>query len=104
MLIAYSPVTLSWLLPAGFLAGLADGVGQLFLGRLRPLLSTLFGWVWNLGMLPSTIGARRALRRVRQVGDEELFRFQVSGSVRLRPSGRSIAPAGGSGRPHTSAR
>ncbi len=84
MLIAYSPVTLSWLLPAGFLAGLADGVGQLFLGRLRPLLSTLFGWVWNLGMLPSTIGARRALSRVRQVGDEELFRFQVSGSVRLR--------------------
>ena len=84
MLIAYSPVTLSWLLPTGFLAGLADGVGQLLLGRFRPLLSTLFGWVWNLGMLPSTVAARRAFRHVRQVGDEELFRFQVAGSVRLR--------------------
>jgi hypothetical protein len=84
MLIAYKPITLSWVLPTGFLAGLADGLGQLLLGRLRPLLATLFGWVWNVGMLPSTVSARRALRRVRQVGDEELFRFQVAGSVRLR--------------------
>ena len=54
MLIAYKPVTLSWVLPTGFLAGLADGLGQLLLGRLRPLLATVFGWVWNMGMLPST--------------------------------------------------
>ena len=91
MLIAYSPVTLSWLLPIGFLAGLAEGIGQLLLGRLRPLLATLSSWVWNLGMLPSTVAARRALRHVRQVGDEELFRFQVTGSVRLR---RTLAEIG----------
>ena len=84
MLIAYKPVTLSWLLPIGFLAGLGDGLGQLLLGRLRPLLATLLSWGWNLGKLPSTVSARRYLNRVRQVGDEELFRFQVAGSVRLR--------------------
>ena len=84
MLIAYRPITLAWVLPTGFLVGIADGLGQLLLGRLRPLLATLFGWVWNAGKLPSTVSARGALRRVRQVGDEELFRFQVAGSVRLR--------------------
>jgi hypothetical protein len=84
MLIAYKPITLAWVVPTGFLAGLVDGVGQLLLGRLRPLLATVFGWVWNVGKLPSTFLARRALNRVRQVGDEELFRFQVAGSVRLR--------------------
>ena len=84
MLIAYKPLTLTWVLPTGFLASIADGIGQLLLGRLRPLLATIFGWVWNAGKLPSTVSARRALHRVRQVGDEELFRFQVAGSVRLR--------------------
>ncbi|HKY48929.1 MAG TPA: hypothetical protein VJQ79_13205 [Acidimicrobiia bacterium] len=84
MLIAYRPITLAWVLPTGLLAGIADGLGQLLLGRVRPLLATLFGWVWNVGKLASTVAARRALRRVRQVGDEELFRFQVAGSVRLR--------------------
>lgn len=91
MLIAYRPITLAWVLPTGFLAGLADGLGQLLLGRFRPLLATLFGWVWNIGRLPSTVSARRALNRVRQVGDEELFRFQVAGSVRLR---RTLAELG----------
>jgi len=84
MLIAYRPITLAWVLPTGLLVGLADGLGQMILGRLRPLLATLMGWVWNVGKLSSTVSARRALNRVRQVGDEELFRFQVAGSVKLR--------------------
>jgi hypothetical protein len=90
MLIAYRPVTLAWVVPVGFLAGLADGFGQLLLGRLRPLLGYPLSWIWNLGRLPSTIAARRAVNRIRQAGDEELFRFQVAGSVRLRETAAEL--------------
>ena len=84
MLVAYSPLTLAWVVPIGALIGLADGVGQLVLGKFRPLLATIASWFWALGQVPSVIGARARMRRIRAVGDEELFRFQVSGSSRLR--------------------
>jgi hypothetical protein len=84
MLTAYRPLTLAWVVPTGFLVGLADGVGQLILGRFRPLGVTVAGWAWNIARLPSTAAARRRLAGIRQVGDEELFRFQVGGSVSLR--------------------
>lgn len=84
MLNAYRPITLAWVLPIGLLIGLADGIGQLMLGRLGPLVSHIRSWLWNLVNLRSSFIARRVLRRVRQVGDEELFRFQVRGSVMLR--------------------
>ncbi|MGH8929020.1 MAG: hypothetical protein ACRDWH_11755 [Acidimicrobiia bacterium] len=84
MLIAYRPITLAWVVPIGVLTHLADSLGQIVLGRLRPLLATLAAGLWNVIMLPSTWAARRRLRRIRQVGDEELFRFQVRGSIALR--------------------
>ena len=90
MLIAYSPVTLAWVLPVGFMASLGDAIGQLFLGRLRPLLEYLVSWLWNLARLPSTVIARRTLNRIRHAGDEELFRFQIGGSVRLRETGAEL--------------
>jgi hypothetical protein len=84
MLTVYRPITLLWVLPVGLLASLADSLGRLALGRVKPLFQYLAGWGWNLLRLPSTIRGRRSLRRIRQAGDEELFRFQVNGSVRLR--------------------
>lgn len=84
MLVAYSLLTLAWVVPMGALVGLLDGLSQLVLGRVRPLLATLVSWLWTLAQVPSVIVARARLRRIRVVGDEELFRFQVSGSSRLR--------------------
>ncbi len=90
MLIAYRPVTLAWVLPVGLLASIGDAIGQVLLGRVGPLLSYLRSWLWNLVRLPSTIMARRTLNRIRHAGDEELFRFQVGGSVRLRETGAEL--------------
>ncbi|HUO46242.1 MAG TPA: hypothetical protein VM470_05370 [Acidimicrobiia bacterium] len=90
MLVSYQLITLAWVLPVGLLASLADSAGQITLGRLRPLISDLASWVWVLGRLPSVFKMRRALRRIRETGDEELFRFQVRGSVRLRETGAEM--------------
>ena len=91
MLKAYRPVTLAWMLPFSILVGLLDSIGSLLLGRWRLIPRYLFTWGWNLARLPSTIGLRRHLARVRQVGDEELFRYQVRGSVRLRQVGAELS-------------
>lgn len=84
MLVAYRPVTLAWVVPVGGLVGLVDGLGQLVLGRIGPLLGAVASWLWVIAQIPSVVSARRRLKRVRSVGDEELFRFQVGGSSRLR--------------------
>jgi hypothetical protein len=84
MLVAYRPVTLAWVVPVGGLVGLVDGLGQILLGRIGPIFATVFSWLWVIAQIPSVIRNRRKLRRIRSVGDEELFRFQVAGSSRLR--------------------
>ncbi|HJU52122.1 MAG TPA: hypothetical protein VJ815_07285 [Acidimicrobiia bacterium] len=84
MLVAYRAVTLAWVVPVGGLVGLIDGLGQLILGRIGPLVGAVASWLWVIAQAPSVVSARRRLRRVRSVGDEELFRFQVGGSSRLR--------------------
>jgi hypothetical protein len=48
----------------------------------------LLAWSWNLFSLPGTIAARNAVARVN--GDEELFRYQVRGSVALGAHGRAL--------------
>lgn len=88
---AYRPITLAWMVPFSFLVGLVDSLGSLVLGRWRQIPRYLLTWAWNLVHLPSTIGLRRHLAKVRQVGDEELFRYQVRGSVRLRQVGAELS-------------
>jgi hypothetical protein len=83
MLKAYSPLTLFWAVPLALLVGLAESVLGLFIGRF-PLPGVLAAGGWNVIHLPSAIKARFQARRGRAVGDEELFRYQVSGSTRLR--------------------
>jgi len=83
MIKVYSMVTLLWAIPLAFLAGLAESIVSPFLGRWK-LFGFLAAWGWNLLHLPSAIRARFEARRGRQVGDEELFRYQTGGSARLR--------------------
>lgn len=91
MLKAYRPITLAWMVPFAFLTGLADSLGSLLLGRWRLIPRYALTWGWNVAHLPSTLSQRRGLARVRQVGDEELFRYQVRGSVRLRQVGSELS-------------
>ena len=83
MLKVYSPLTLLWAVPLTLFAGIAESLVGIFLGRF-PLPGFVAGALWNLAVLPKTIGLRIQARRGRQVGDEELFRYQVNGSARLR--------------------
>ena len=79
----YGPTTLLWALPMAFLSGLLQSILSLFLGRWR-FFDWLRAWAWYLVKLPSTLGARSVARRGRVVGDSELFRYQVTGSVGLK--------------------
>jgi hypothetical protein len=83
MLKSYSPLTLLWSLPLAFLIGIVEGVARIPFGRF-PLPGVVAAWLWNVVHLPSAIRQRFSVRRGREAGDEELFRYQVSGSARLR--------------------
>jgi GT2 family glycosyltransferase len=90
MLKAYRPITLLWVVPFNLLVALVDSVANLLLIRWRPAARHTASWLWNIWHLPSTIAARRRFRQVRAFGDEELFRFQARGSIRLREVGSEI--------------
>lgn len=87
---AYRWPTLVWVIPIGLIIGLIDGVARLFLGTFRPLVDFVAALFWNIARLPSTFAARKRFHRVRQTGDEELFRYQVGGSARIRSLGTDI--------------
>lgn len=84
MLKAYRLITLAWVVPVGTMISFFDGLARLVLGTGRPFGDFWRALGWNVVHLPGSLAARNAVRAVRQVGDEELFRYQVSGSVRLR--------------------
>ncbi|HEX9763348.1 MAG TPA: glycosyltransferase, partial [Acidimicrobiia bacterium] len=91
MLTAYRPLTLLWVVPYDFLVSIVDSLFNLLLLRWRPGARHLLSWAWNLYHLPSTLRLRHGFKPVRVAGDEELFRFQARGSVRLREIGSEIA-------------
>lgn len=91
MLKAYRLITLLWVIPFGIMVSVVDSVANLLLLRWRPAARHTASWLWNFWHLPSTIAARRRFRPVRAFGDEELFRFQARGSVRLREVGSEIS-------------
>jgi len=90
MLKAYRPITLAWMVPFLLFVGLVDSLFNLVLLRWRPAARHAASWAWNIFHLPSTITARRRFKPVRAFGDEELFRFQARGSVRLRDLGAEV--------------
>ena len=90
MLKAYRPVTLLWVVPVDILVSVVDSLANLLLLRWRVGARHVMSWLWNIRHLPSTIASRRRFRQVRAFGDEELFRFQSRGSVRLREVGSEL--------------
>jgi GT2 family glycosyltransferase len=82
MLKVYSPLTLLWAVPLDFLLGLIEVVVSIFLGKWYGF-DFVRAWGWNVFHLPSTIRWRHVARSGRVVGDEELFRYQRKGSVKL---------------------
>ncbi len=78
----YGWLTLAWVLPFDFFIGLVEWVVSLFLGRWYGF-DWARSWVWNLRHAPSTISQRRHARTQRTASDEELFRFQRRGSVKI---------------------
>jgi len=82
MLKVYSPLTLVWALPLDFVLGMIEVVVSIFLGRWFGF-DFIKSWAWNVVHLPDTVSTRRRSRAGRVAGDEELFRFQRRGSVKL---------------------
>ncbi|MGD2102910.1 MAG: glycosyltransferase [Acidimicrobiia bacterium] len=91
MMIAYSPLTLLWVVPYDLGVSVLDSLANLLFLRWRATMGHLYAWLWNAFHLPSTVGQRRRLRSVRSEGDVELFRFQTGGSVRLRVVGEEMS-------------
>ena len=90
MLKVYGIATLLWMIPVAMLLGLLDGAVRLFLRQPRVLFEHVMVLLWNIVRLPSTMAARLRIRAIRQVGDEELFRYQLPGSVLLRGLGEDL--------------
>ncbi|MDH3250415.1 MAG: hypothetical protein OEQ47_15705 [Acidimicrobiia bacterium] len=90
MLKVYSLVTLIWLIPLSLVIGLVDGVARIFLRQPRRIVDHTRAVVWNVWKLPTSLRARARVRGIRHVGDEELFRYQLPGSVLLRDLGADI--------------
>ncbi len=89
MVKGYSWVTLAWALPLRFLVDLLDAVLAPLTGRWSAF-RFLAAWLWALATLPSAFAARSGARAGRVAGDEELFRFQLRGSARMRRLGTGL--------------
>ena len=84
MLKSYSLVTLLWAIPGLALIGLATSVYDTFRSRPLALADYVRAWAWNLLHIGSTISGRARARNSRQAGDDELFLYQIGGSVELK--------------------
>ena len=86
----YSWMTWIWSVPASFLIGLVTSLIRTFLDRRTALWQFARAWLWNAAHFPSVVGARRRLKRARVAGDEELFRYQVRGSIEVQETASVI--------------
>lgn len=86
----YSGWTTAWVLPVAVLVGLVDAAGRLLMFEVRPILDLLMGVGWSLKHLPNTWVVRRQARKIAQVDDGELFRYQRSGSLSLAQLGSDL--------------
>ncbi len=93
LLKAYSAISLVWALPAALLIRLLIVLARLVTGRPVAALDPFKALAWNVKNVGSLIEGRRQLRVARNVGDEELFRFQVRGSIALNEVGSEIVEA-----------
>ena len=87
---AYRPLTAVWVIPFSIVIGLIAGLARLLIGRPGFIAGEIKAWLWNIKNLRSTLSGRRVTGQSRRVGDEELFRYQISGSVLLRQVGEEV--------------
>ncbi len=87
---AYRLMTLAWAIPLDVLLNLGEGLFSLVLGRPGRLAGFLTAAGWNIWRFPSSVSGRIKAQRFRAVGDEDIFRYQMSGSVTLREVGSEI--------------
>ena len=87
---AYRLLTLAWAIPLDVLLNIAEGLFSLVLGRPGRLAGFLAAVGWNVWGFPSAVSNRLRAQKFRAVGDEDIFRYQVSGSVTLREVGSEI--------------
>jgi GT2 family glycosyltransferase len=80
----YGMMTLAWAIPLDILINLLEGIFSLVRGRPGRLLGFLAAMGLSIWRFPSTVSARLKSQKIRVVGDEDLFRYQISGSVILR--------------------
>ncbi|MGI9665500.1 MAG: hypothetical protein ACR2N2_00125 [Acidimicrobiia bacterium] len=78
----YGWLTLLWVVPLDFLIGIVEAIVSLFFGKWL-VIDFFRVWGWNIGVFPSTYGARRKARAKRSASEAELFRFQRRGSVKI---------------------
>jgi len=87
---AYRLMTLAWAIPLDVLLNLGEGLFSLVLGRPGRLAGFLTAVGWNIWRFPSAVSGRIKAQKFRAVGDEDIFRYQMSGSVTLREVGSEI--------------
>ncbi|MCQ3803466.1 MAG: hypothetical protein OXC98_04970 [bacterium] len=80
----YRMITLAWAIPLDIVINLAEGLFSLVRGRPGRVVGFLAAMGFSVARLPSTLAARRHSQKTRTVGDEDLFRYQMTGSVILR--------------------
>jgi hypothetical protein len=83
MLKSYRAVSLLWAVPLWLLVSFVTAVGWALLGRPVAVLDVARSLAWNVKNAPSLARTRRRVGAARQVGDEELFRYQTPGSHAL---------------------
>ncbi|MCE2526488.1 MAG: hypothetical protein J4G00_03005 [Actinomycetia bacterium] len=86
----YRMITLAWAIPLDIVINLAEGLYSLVRGRPSRVVGFLAAMGFSVARLPSTIAARRHSQKTRTVGDEDLFRYQMTGSVILRDMASEI--------------
>ena len=86
----YRLMTLAWAIPLDVLLNLGEGLFSLVLGRPGRLAGFLAAVGWNIWRFPSAVSRRMRAQKFRAVGDEDIFRYQMSGSVTLREVGSEI--------------
>ncbi|MDH5502893.1 MAG: glycosyltransferase [Acidimicrobiia bacterium] len=86
----YSRWTAVWVLPMAILIALLDAVVRLVMLDVRPLLDLIKGLGWNAKHVVNTLTARRQARKIVQVDDGEMFRYQRSGSLVIARLGADL--------------
>lgn len=94
MLICYSFWTRLRVVPQALLLAMVDALAGMVSGRTGHFADIVEAWTWNLRYLGSLRMQRRALRKVRAVGDREVRRLQVHGSARARAWYRAGSDSG----------